>query len=253
VGYYGGLCADFERGGLDNVSWAYDRGHDKASLSRSGCATPANGESFLSGVEYVPMVWGKFALHNVSQMNTTFIRGARYIFSFNEPDHSGSSYLPPAEGAARWPDMVALASLFNLTLVAPCVSNFESGEWWLAAWHAACRNSTGAPCAHDHSCLHTYFEPADEGALFDSLARMHAAYARPIWLNEFACPPYKQCSAAAQLAFARAVVPRLEALPYLFRYAWFEARAAGNESLLADGGNATNVARTPLGDFYNSA
>jgi hypothetical protein len=38
VGYYGGKCSDFEAGGLDNVSWGYDWGHDKASLARSGCA-----------------------------------------------------------------------------------------------------------------------------------------------------------------------------------------------------------------------
>ena len=182
-------------------------------------------------------------------MNTTFIAGAKSIFSYNEPDHSGSSYLPPLEGAARWPDMVALARAFNLTLVAPCVSNYASGQWWLGEFNAACKNATGAICEFDHMCLHTYFEPADISSLFSSLERMHADYGRPIWLNEFACPPYKHCSASNQLAFARTVVPRLEATPYVYRYAWFEARDAGNETLLA---NTTGVSRTPLGDFYNS-
>jgi hypothetical protein len=144
--------------------------------------------------------------------------------------------------------MVALASLFNLTLVAPCVSNYNSGQWWLETWNAGCRNLTGANCAFDHTCLHTYFEPGDTAALFDSIQRLWDEYKRPIWLNEFACPPYKHCSAADQLIFARDVVPRLEALPYIFRYAWFEARSLGNETLLA---NTTGVALTPLGDFYN--
>jgi hypothetical protein len=246
VGFYGGHCDDFDI--LSNVSWSYDWGHEKASITRSGCAVYPSGAQLLSGVEYIPQIWGKFALKNLSDMNTTFIKGARYIFSFNEPDHSGSSYLPPEEGAARWPNMVALADAFNLTLIAPCVSNFESGQWWLETWHKACVNLTGSNCSYSHTCLHTYFEPNDVSSLFSSLERMHTAYPRPLWLNEFACPPYKHCSAADQLIFAKAVVPRLEALPYLFRYAWFEARSLGNETLLA---NTTATALTPLGEFYN--
>ena len=46
-------------------------------------------------------------------MNTTFIAGASTIFSFNEPDHSGSSYLSPLEGAERWPNMQQLADVFK--------------------------------------------------------------------------------------------------------------------------------------------
>jgi hypothetical protein len=80
---------------------------------------------------------------------------------------------------------------------------------------------------------------------------MHEDYGKPIWLNEFACPPYKHCSASDQLVFARAVVPRLEATPYVYRYAWFEARSAGNETLLVPSVNASSVALTPLGEFYN--
>ena len=100
-------------------------------------------------------------------------------------------------------------------------------------------------------CLHTYFEPDQVQSLFDSLSRMWADYKRPIWLNEFACPPYKQCSADDQLTFMQKVLPRLEALPYLFRYAWFEARAQGNESLLVPSVNASSAELTALGRYYN--
>ncbi len=92
---------------------------------------------------------------------------------------------------------------------------------------------------------------SEVGSLFSSLQRMHADYGKPIWLNEFACPPYKHCAASDQLRFAELVVPRLETLPYLYRYAWFEARSEGNETLLAPD-NATSVALTPLGQYYNS-
>lgn len=250
VGYYGGNCLDFGTLGLSNISWFYDWGHDQASMDRSGCPSRQRDHNVL-GVEYIPMIWGKYALKNISEMNTTFIKGASTILSFNEPDHSGSSYLDPTEGAERWPDMVALARAFNLTLVAPCVANYASGQWWLSTWNAGCKNLTGKPCEFDHMCLHTYFEVGEISSLFSSLQRMHTDYGLPIWLNEFACPPYKQCPAEDQLKFAQLVVPRLEATPYVHRYAWFEARSQGNETLLVWDENNTYVERTPLGVYYN--
>lgn len=87
VGYYGGQCGDFGGQGLSNISWWYDWGHDQASLYRSGCASSGPSHAML-GAEYVPMIWGKYALKNITEMNVTFIQGASSIFSFNEPDHS---------------------------------------------------------------------------------------------------------------------------------------------------------------------
>ncbi len=121
---------------------------------RSNCPTGRGSNHAVDGVEWVPQIWGKYALKNISQMNTTFIAGSRYIFSFNEPDHSGSSYLPPSEGAERWPQMIALGSAFNLTVIAPCVSNYASGQWWLSEWNKGCVNATGKACQFDHMCLH---------------------------------------------------------------------------------------------------
>ena len=46
------------------------------------------------------------------------------------------------------------------------------------------------------------------------------------------------------------VVPRLESLDYVFRYAWFEARSKGGESLLLD--PPDSVSLTPLGAWYNN-
>ena len=134
------------------------------------------------------------------------------------------------------------------------MANWANGNAWLSAWNAGCRNLTGSNCSFAHMCLHTYFEPSQVDYVFDSLQSMHSEYGKPIWLNEFACPPYENCSAADQLVFAREVVPRLEATPYVYRYAWFEARAVGGEALLANLTSplAQAVQRTALGDWYNS-
>jgi hypothetical protein len=200
----------------------------------------------------VPQIFSKYALANISNINATFLRHAKYVLGYNEPDHDGS-YLKPADGADRWPAMEALADAWNLTLVAPCVSNYASGQWWLQQFNQECNRTLGRPCRFDHMCLHTYFEPDQVGTMFDSIGRMYRDYGKPIWLNEFACPPYKNCTAADELTFAKKVVPRLENTSFIFRYAWFEARKAskGGCSLLDP--DATAVKRTALGDWYNAA
>jgi hypothetical protein len=162
--------------------------------------------------------------------------------------------MKPQDGAARWEHMEELADKFNLTIVGPCVSNFESGEWWLSQFRESFRNNTGREPRMDHMCLHTYFEPNEVNKMFGNIERMYKDYNKPIWINEFACPPYKSCTAADELKFAKLAVPRLEAADYVFRYAWFQAReGAGPKSgsSLLDS-NASTVARTPLGNWYNA-
>lgn len=44
---------------------------------------------------------------------------------------------------------------------------------------------------------------------------MYRAYQRPIWINEFACPPYQNCTASHQLQFMKSALPVLEQSPYV--------------------------------------
>lgn len=82
------------------------------------------------------------------------------IFGFNEPDHSGS-WLKPEDAAARWPAMEQVADALNLTVVAPCVSSYSSGQWWLGQFSAAFKNATGHPPRMDHMCVHAYTYSAE--------------------------------------------------------------------------------------------
>ena len=53
------------------------------------------------------MIWGKWALANATAVIAELKNHtphARFIFGFNEPDHSGS-WLKPQDAAARWPAM----------------------------------------------------------------------------------------------------------------------------------------------------
>ena len=89
--------------------------------------------------------------------------------------------------------------------------------------------------------------------MLDNVGHMYRDFKRPVWVNEFACPPFKNCTAPNQLKFMKAVLPLLEASPYVYRYAWFVNRdnrppPKGDDSLHVRNSSAL----TPLGEYYNA-
>eukprot|EP00041_Stephanoeca_diplocostata_P008782 m.130949 g.130949 ORF g.130949 m.130949 type:complete len:414 (+) comp17475_c0_seq22:99-1340(+) len=243
----GGLCGDLDDGpGGLNVSWWYDWGHSRNGFKQCNGTSPIR-------AEYVPMIWGKWALANTTQLIADLAEnapGARYIFGFNEPDHTGS-YLKPADAAARWGNMEIVAEALNLTIVSPCVSNYDSGLWWLNEFRDNFRNATGREPRMDHMCVHAYYNDGAAKAMMAMVTAVYHDYKRPVWVNEFACPPYKNCTSSHQMAFMKETLPLLEASPYVFRYAWFVSRdnrppPKGDDSLHVI--NQTEL--TPLGTYY---
>jgi hypothetical protein len=79
----------------------------------------------------------------------------------------------------------------------------------------------------DFICLHHYWGAYDQpeaGAkdLRKMLEAVHALYDRPIWLTEFALSNWKTAATPEQQqAYMAIVLPMLDELPYLERYAWF--------------------------------
>ena len=144
----GGDCGDLDEGGLSTVTWWYDWGHTAKGFAACNGTSPKH-------AEYIPMIWGKWGEWTQQETDIrTHAPSARFLFSYNEPDHSGSSYLNPADAADRWENMERLAWSLNVTLIGPCVSNYNSGEWWLHTFSESFANTTGRQPRMDHMCLH---------------------------------------------------------------------------------------------------
>ena len=126
----------------------YDWGHTAKGFAACNGTSPKH-------AEYIPMIWGKWGEWTQQEADIrAHAPNARFLFSYNEPDHSGSSYLSPADAADRWENMERLAWSLNVTLVGPCVSNYNSGEWWLHTFSQGFANITGRQPRMDHMCLH---------------------------------------------------------------------------------------------------
>lgn len=140
----------------DGVSWLYNWG--PAPQGTSGLI----GND--SGVGFAPMCWnGNFdetRLRNYLSSHPD----TRYLLGFNEPNFSAQANMTPADAAAKWPRLEAIAQEFGLKLVAPAL-NF-TGErvggrvWspyeWLDEFIAQYKKSFSKLPRLDCLALHCY-------------------------------------------------------------------------------------------------
>jgi len=239
--------------------------------------------------EFVPMVAGvkcpgyeegecTAALETaIDRLNTDEVRSnwkkanARFLLGYNEPDagngkHNHPHEVSPADAAAAWPKVQALAASMNppLTLVSPSVaSGQESGgkDCWDENGRSTWMDDFFGNCTHvvkdcdpsliEYIGMHDYHGSVE--ALQRKVDGAANRYGRKVWLTEIAItlwgnPP----DMAAQSAYMEDLLPYLDTSENVFRYAWFSARNAPNEqnggsNLLATDGSATV---TSIGKIY---
>jgi hypothetical protein len=110
----------------------------------------------------------------------------------------------------------------------------------------------------DFICVHSYGGPNPE-ALVKRLEAVHKMFGRPIWITEFAVGDWKaksvdqnQHKPEAVLGFMEKVLPMLDRLDFVERYAWFPSKPTsaplGTSALFDENGGLT-----PLGQCYRDA
>jgi hypothetical protein len=107
----------------------------------------------------------------------------------------------------------------------------------------------------DFVCVHWYGPPNAKGFV-KHLKKIHKMYGKPIWITEFAVGDWKaksreenRHSPKVVLKFMKELLPKLDRLDFVERYAWFPAgednRALGTSALFKEDGSLTE-----LGQFY---
>ena len=109
----------------------------------------------------------------------------------------------------------------------------------------------------DFVCVHWYGSP-NVRSLVNRLREVHKMYGKPIWITEFAVADWKaesreqnRYSPEVVLSFMRELLPKLDDLDFVERYAWFSAsegdKALGTSALFRE-----DASLTTLGQFYAS-
>jgi len=177
-------------------------------------------------VEFVPMIWK--SLTDTSEKNLReWCKNhpeTKYILGYNEPNFKTQSALTPAEAAAGWPRLKALADELGLKIVAPALNYSPDAPYqdplkWMDEFVALVGKD-----AFDFTAVHAY---GGAGVTQKIATDFHDRYGKPVWLTEFCYWPGENGNQSdqSQINFMQSIVGWLESTPWIFRYAWFMATA----------------------------
>ena len=224
-----------------HVHWFYTWG------SQRPAATPAN-------IQFVPMIWGYYqkslpaAMKEIIRYHQSGLIQA--MLGFNEPDGKTQSNIKVDVALKAWPQLESA----GIPLGSPaCV---HPDDKWMRAFMRGVRQ-------HQYRvnfiCIHWYGGPNPRGFLA-MLHHIHDLYHRPLWITEFAVGDWHANKAHPNIfspqviaRFMRAVLPAMNRLPYVQRYAWFPANkskftALGTSDLFRKNGTLTRLGRIYAAD-----
>lgn len=201
------------------VSWFYNWGNNitgyKSEISDYLAENPI--------LEYCPMCWnGNFDSDKIRNWCKVH-PDTKYLLGFNEPNFTDQANMTPAEAAAEWPAVQALAKELGLKLVGPAVNYAPSGDYTDPfKWYAEFVGLVGTD-AFDFIAVHDY--AGGTGNMKDLVDRFYALYGKQIWITEF-CNWSGTVSNDSQISSMIQQLEYLEKEDKVFRYAWFKAKAS---------------------------
>ena len=178
------------------------------------------------GVDFTPMLWG----------DTNPERQEKRIADLTALASAGRDQPPARVQRARparagehdrseravelWPDLMSV----GVPLVSPgCV---HPDKVWMKEFMEQVEREG---LRVDAIAVHSYMGPSVE-ILVRRLEAVHKLFGRPLWITEFAVGDWKAKTRAENAtppktiaAFMRELLPALDALPFVHRYAWFSA------------------------------
>ena len=200
------------------ISWDYNWGN-----------TPTDNAALwfdANEMDYCPMCWnGKYDADKIRAFVAAHPK-TKYLLGFNEPNLTDQANMTPAQAAALWPQVVALAKELNLKLVSPAMNygtlaGYSDPIKWLDEFFSQPDVSIDDIYAIS---VHCYMSSA---SAVQAYIEKFQKYDKPIWLTEFCAWDPVPGSVSVQMDYMCAVLNYLEQEPSVERYAWFIPRTSG--------------------------
>ena len=255
--------------GGTNTPKSYDakKGFDVVTKSTNGWATRVKalhvswhyswGSTLMSdepdSVDFVPMIWGFWG--NYTKLDSTInsinseanSNKVHYLLGFNEPDKKDQSNMTVQTALAAWPHLMNA----KVPLGSPACAN--DTDQWMQDFMA---QADTLNYRVDFVAVHWYGGDNAVGFI-NYLKNIYNLYKKPIWITEFAVADWNATSISTNkyskaqiLSFMQQVLPALDQLSFVKRYAWFSASTSdahlGNSALFNPDGSLTT-----LGQFYS--
>jgi hypothetical protein len=205
-------------------------------------------EEIPENVEYIPMFWDKGTVteENLNKIKQLITEGkVKYVLGFNEPDGAAQANMTVDEAIALWPQLESL----GVPLGSPATVS-PNNPWMIEFMQKA--EALGLRV--DFVTVHSYGGP-NVLNFINKMKETYNAFKRPIWITEFAVADWNATSPANNIHsaqtvinFMRELLPVLDDIDYIHRYAWFDGvgRAPLASSALFDEDGVI----TPLGELY---
>lgn len=198
------------------ISWDYNWGN-----------TPTNDAALwfdANEMDYCPMCWNGNYNADAIRAYVAAHPNTKYLMGFNEPNLTDQANMTPAQAAAIWSPVVALAKELNLKLVSPAMNygtlaGYSDPIKWLDEFFAQPNVDINDIYAIS---IHCYMSST---AAVQGYVERFEKYNKPIWLTEFCAWDPVPGSVTTQMDYLCAVLNYLEANPRVERYAWFIPRA----------------------------
>lgn len=196
-----------------------------------------------SSFEFVPMLWGledEFTGPWAAAASSAIASGSKHLLSFNEPDLASQSNISPSDAAAGHKQYMNPFSGQAL-IGSPAITNGggSSGLAWLQSFFDSCDGG----CKVDFITFHWYDSasniPYFKSHINDVITLAQKNGVSKVWLTEF----QGSGSAAQQSAMLDEVMPYMDSLEAMDRYAWF---------MCADQNLVDGTSMSPLGTTYAS-
>ncbi len=184
-------------------------------------------ETLPAGVRYIPMIYnGRKDVQSAAARvkSGAKIHGYGELLGFNEPDAKTQGNTTVEQALDAWPKLEAT----GLRLGSPsCVH--PDNDWMTDFMKGIEQRGLRV----DFIGVHSYGGPGAD-SLVKKLEKVHALYKRPIWITEFAVADWDAKSPAENrhkperiAEFITDLLPRLEAMDFIERYAWFHGGVSG--------------------------
>lgn len=199
-------------------------------------------------VEFVPMFWGR---SSVSDANIERVKGlvaegkVKYILGFNEPDERTQANMSVDEAIELWPRLEEI----GVPIGSPATVHPDN-DWMVEFMRRADEEGLRV----DFITVHHYGGLSVPNFI-SKLGRTYRAYGeRPLWITEFAVADWSANSRSSNrnsptevIDFMNEVLPALDEIDFVERYAWFSATnpALFTSALFDDDNQVTEV-----GTFY---
>ena len=201
------------------ISWDYNWGN-----------TPSNDAAMwfdANEMDYCPMCWNGNYNADAIRAFVAAHPNTKYLLGFNEPNLTDQANMTPAQAAAIWSSVVALAKELNLKLVSPAMNygtlaGYNDPVKWLDEFFSQPGVSINDI---DAIAIHCYMSSA---SAVQGYVEKFEKYNKPIWMTEFCAWDPVPGSVTTQMDYMCAVLNYLEANPKVERYAWFIPRS-GNK------------------------